>query len=70
MGDLTVSRARRQPQGRGQIDITLDLDENLKGDFKVKGNFKGTGDLKITLELEIYGSNVILTSRAWATLQS
>jgi hypothetical protein len=53
VGDLTILRARRQPQGRGQLEITLDLEDYLEGDFEVKGDLKGAGDLEITLDLEI-----------------
>ncbi len=53
MGELTLSRARRQPQGRGRLEITLDLRDDLEGDFEVEGDLKGAGDLEITLNLKI-----------------
>ncbi len=53
MGDLTISRERRRPQGRGRLEITLDLEDYLEGDFEVEGNFKGVRDLKITLDLDL-----------------
>ncbi len=53
MGDLTILRMRRQPQGSGRLEITLDLEDDLEGNFEVKGDLKGAGDLEITLDLEI-----------------
>ncbi len=53
MGDLTISRARRRPQGHGRLEITLGLKDDLKGNSEVKGNFKGVRDLEITLDLDL-----------------
>ncbi len=55
MCDLTILRARRQPQGRGRLEIILNLEVDFEGYFEVEGNFKGMRDLEITLHLDLEG---------------
>jgi hypothetical protein len=46
-------RERRRPQGRGRLEITLYLEDDLEGNFEVEGDLKGAGNLEITFDLKI-----------------